>query len=134
MASTKGETVMIRAYVAAALLAALAAVLFATSSDAQADEPKPGKLWVFVGTYTGGKGEKASKGIYRYEFDLATGKLSGKTLAAESKDPSFLAVHPSHKFLYSVNEGGLPGKKGGAISAFALDPKTGELKALNQET
>jgi 6-phosphogluconolactonase len=55
-------------------------------------------------------------------------------LAAESKSPSFLAVHPTHQLLYCVNEEGLPGKKGGAISAFALDPKTGTLKALNQET
>ena len=94
---------MIRAYVAAAALAALAAVLFASPSGSRAaDEPKPDKLWVFVGTYT----NKGSKGIYRYELDLATGKLSGKALAAEVKGPSFLAVHPSRKFLYAVNEGG----------------------------
>jgi 6-phosphogluconolactonase len=126
---------MIRAYVAAALLAALAAVLFAAPSGSKAaDEPKPDKLWVFVGTYTGGKGDKASKGIYRYELDLATGKLTGKALAAEVKGPSFLAVHPSRKFLYAVNEGGTEATKDGAITAFALDPKTGALKMLNEKT
>src|SRR5262249_48029649 len=129
------ETVMIRAYVAAAVLAALAAVLFESLSDSKAaDEPKPDKLWVFIGTYTGGKDDKASKGIYRYELDLATGKLTGKALAAEVKSPSCLAVHPSRKFLYAVNEGGTQATKDGAVTAFALDPKTGALKMLNEKT
>jgi 6-phosphogluconolactonase len=126
---------MIRAYLTAALLAALVAFLFAAPPGTKAaDEPKPDKLWVFVGTYTGGKGDKASKGIYRYELDLATGKLTGKALAAEVKSPSFLAIHPSRKFLYAVNEGGTDSTKKGAITAFALDPKTGALKMLNEKT
>ena len=65
---------------------------------------------------------------------FATGKLTGKTLAAETKSPSFLAIHPNHKFLYPVNEGGTEATKKGAIAAFALDPKTGELKMLNEKT
>jgi 6-phosphogluconolactonase len=122
---------MIRAQVAAAVLAALAAVLFASASGSvAADDPKPDKLWVFIGTYTG----KASKGIYRYELDLATGKLTGKALAAEVKNPSFLAVAPSRKFLYAVNEGGTDATKKGAVSAFSLDAKSGELKFLNEKT
>src|SRR5262245_13046351 len=44
------------------------------------------KLWVYVGTYTGPK----SKGIYRCELDLATGKLTPPQLAAEIVNPSFL--------------------------------------------
>jgi 6-phosphogluconolactonase len=44
--------------------------------------------------------------------------------------PSFLAIHPSGKFLYAVGEGG--GKDGGPVVAFALDAKTGELKKLNE--
>jgi 6-phosphogluconolactonase len=57
--------------------------------------------WVYVGTYTNnGK----SQGIYRLELDLATGKVTDRGLAAESVEPSFLAIHPSKKFLYCVNE------------------------------
>jgi 6-phosphogluconolactonase len=90
---------------------------------------EPGKYWVFVGTYTNGK----SKGIYRMTLDTASGKLSEPVLAAEVSNPSFLAVHPTKKYLYAVNEGPGPGK-GGGVTAFALDPKTGELTKLNQES
>ncbi len=88
---------------------------------AQTAEPKPGKLWVYIGTYTSG----SSKGIYRFDFDLTTGQLSGKTLAGEAVDPSFVAIHPNQRFLYAVDE------KNAAINAFALDPKTGSLTKLN---
>ena len=60
-----------------------------------ADDANPATFWVFVGTYT--KGTK-SKGIYRYDLDMASGKLSGGELAAEAVNPSFLAIHPNHKY------------------------------------
>jgi 6-phosphogluconolactonase len=111
--------------------AGLVGVLFAADSKAADKEPKPEKLRVYVGTYTG----KDSKGIYRFDLDLATGKLSNKELAGEVASPSFLAIHPSHKFLYSVNEVTDPaGKKGGGVSAFAIDTKTGNLTLLNQQS
>jgi 6-phosphogluconolactonase len=96
-----------------------------------AQEPaKTSKFWVFVGTYTQGK----SKGIYRCELDPATGKLSAAELAAETVSPSFLAVHPSHRFLYAVGEtDDSEGKKTGTVSAFTLDTKTGALKRLNRQ-
>jgi 6-phosphogluconolactonase len=109
------------------ILAALAA---ASAKPADKDG-KPEKLRVYVGTYTRGD----SKGIYRFDLDLATGKLSNKELAAQVADPSFLAIHPNHKFLYSVNEiEDAAGKKSGGVSAFAIDPKTGNLTLLNQQT
>ena len=55
-------------------------------------DDKDGKYWVFIGTYTVGK--SGSKGIYRFELDLATGKLTNRQLAADVDQPSFLAVHP----------------------------------------
>jgi len=88
-------------------------------------------VWVFVGTYTG----KVSKGIYRLEMDLATGKLSEARLAAETPSPSFLVVHPSRRFLYAVNElNDYQGKKEGAVTSFSLDVKTGSLMQLNQQS
>ena len=86
--------------------------------------------WVYIGTYTG----ENSKGIYRFDLDPATGKLTNKALAGESASPSYLAFHPNGRFLYSVNEMPPPGKKGGGVSAFAIDQKTGDLTFLNQES
>ena len=78
-----------------------------------------------VGTYTN---KTDSKGIYAFEFDADTGKLTAKGLAVETRDPSWLAIHPSGKFVYAANESG----KESAISAFALDAQTGKLAFLNQ--
>ena len=78
-----------------------------------------------VGTYTN---NTDSKGIYAYEFDAETGKLTTKGLAVETLDPSFVAIHPNGKFVYAVNESG----KQSAVSAFALDAQSGKLTLLNQ--
>ena len=82
------------------------------------------KVLVYVGTYTGPK----SQGIYLLELDLKTGALSPVGLAAKAQSPSFLALHPNGKVLYAANESG-----GGAVSAFAIDAKTGKLEFLNQK-
>jgi 6-phosphogluconolactonase len=96
---------------------------------ATADDPPDSQpLWVFVGTYTG----EESKGIYRLEMDPATGKLSEPELAAETPSPSFLAIHPSKRFLFAVSElEEFEGKRTGAVASFTLDAKTGALKAIN---
>jgi 6-phosphogluconolactonase len=54
--------------------------------------------------------------------------MSPPELAAESQDPSWLAVHPNGKFLYAANETG----KTSAISAYSIEPKSGKLTLLNQ--
>src|SRR5687767_5840597 len=103
---------------------------FAASVRGEGPATGPAKLWVFVGTYTNAK----SKGIYRAELDMATGKLSDVQLAAETTSPSFLAIHPAGTHLYAVGEtSSFQKKKGGAVSAFSLDRKTGALKLLNQQ-
>ncbi|MGE5125277.1 MAG: lactonase family protein [Betaproteobacteria bacterium] len=87
-------------------------------------------LTVYVGTYT----DAGSRGIYRFTLDTATGAASAPVLAGEAKNPSFLALHPSGRFLYAVDEtDSFGGKKTGAVSAFAVDPKTGDLTLLNQQ-
>jgi len=88
----------------------------------------PGDLFVYFGTYTKG----ASKGIYVYRFQPKTGKLTPIGLAAETVNPSFVAIHPNHRFLYSVSEiDDFQGKKSGAVSSFSIDGKTGLLKKMN---
>jgi len=89
-----------------------------------------GQYLAYVGTYTT---KTNSRGIYAYRFDAAAGQLSAIGLVAESGDPSFVAVHPSGKYLYAVNEAGnFRGSHSGAVSAFAIDRKSGKLKFLNQ--
>lgn len=108
------------------VLVTLSMVLPGTVSAEEATE-----LHVFFGTYTGGK----SKGIYHSTMDLDTGKLTKPTLVATTDSPSFLAIHPNGKYLYAVNEiGKFKGEKSGAVSAFSLDPKTGKLTYLNQQS
>ena len=88
------------------------------------------EFFVYIGTYTGAK----SKGIYVSRFDSANGKLGAPELAVETVSPSFLALHPGGRFLYAANEvGDFSGKKSGAVSAFAIDSRTGKLTRLNQQ-
>jgi 6-phosphogluconolactonase len=85
-----------------------------------------------VGTYTnGGK----SKGIYSYRLNLESGTLSELDVTEGVKNPSFLAIHPTGKYLYAVSEvSDAAGKPTGAVAAFALDRKTGKLTALNHQS
>lgn len=95
----------------------------------------PEGYWVYVGTYTGGRGEHRSQGIYLLELDSRSGKLGAPRPVAKATDPSFLAIHPSRKFLYSVNElGEFRGRRGGGVSAFTIDPASGNLTLLNQQS
>ncbi|CCH56827.1 6-phosphogluconolactonase [Fibrisoma limi BUZ 3] len=81
---------------------------------------------LYVGTYS----VRGSEGIYVFEFDRATGNLKQMQTVPNDKSPSFLAIHPSGKYLYSVNEGA---DKNGGVSAYAIEPKTGNLNPLNQQ-
>ena len=84
---------------------------------------------VYIGSYTG----PSSKGIYGFKFNVATGKSEKLGVMAETENPSFLAIDPSHTHLYAVNEiSNYENQKTGAISSFAIDRKTGKLNLLNQ--
>jgi 6-phosphogluconolactonase len=109
-----------------------ALLLVATCAlGAAAPEDRHSQYLVYIGTYTLEGSD--SKGIYAYRFDSQTGTLISIGLAAETTNPSFLAIHPNHRFLYAVNEvGNYKGEKSGAVSAFAIDRKTGKLTLLNQ--
>ncbi|MDF7801147.1 lactonase family protein [Pontiellaceae bacterium B1224] len=67
-------------------------------------------------------GTKQSKGIYFADLDTATGKLSTPTLAAETKDCGFIAIHPDKEMLYSTG-----------VSAFQIN-EDGTLTHLNTQT
>src|SRR5579864_2163515 len=101
------------------------------SLNASAAEPQKGKYLFYVGTYT--QDGSTSKGIYAYRFDAATGQSTSLGLAAETTNPSFVALHPSGRFLYAVNElGNYKGPNSGGVSAFSVDRATGKLTFLNE--
>jgi 6-phosphogluconolactonase len=102
----------------------VALVLLASVLAARAD------FFVYFGTYTGAK----SKGIYRSTM-TDEGKLSAPELVAETASPSFLAVHPNGRYLYAIGEvDKFKEQKAGAVSAYAIDRKTGQLTLLNQQS
>jgi len=94
-----------------------ASLAFVVSSQAQ------------IATFWIGTGGGPSKGIYRGQLNLKTGRLSATTLAAEIGRPGFLAMHPDRKTLYSV--GNLNGKN--AITAYRIEGagNKARLKLLN---
>ena len=108
---------------AAGLAAAVAVPLVA-------QPPAAGPL-VFIGTYT----SPASRGIYVARLDTATGQLSTPALAAETRNPSFLAATPDGRFLYAVNElNEVDGTPGGSVTAYAIDKAAGTLRKLNAQS
>lgn len=111
-------------------LAFFGAMMNVSTTLSAADQEPSGKLRFYIGTYNSPK----SRGIYRSELDLATGKIAEPVLAVEAESPSFVAIHPSQKFLYAVNESAkLEGSTGGAVAAYAIGAD-GQLKFLNQKS
>jgi len=101
-----------------------------TASAAEPAKPT-GELLVYIGTYSGPK----SQGIYATRLNLASGKCGPVELVAEVKNPSFLAIHPTQKYLYAVSEiSDLGGKPAGGVSAFEIDRTSGKLRAINAQS
>jgi hypothetical protein len=69
--------------------------------SAAAQSPGARKFFLYAGSSTN---SGTSKGIYVYRYDSTSGMTEPLGLAAESPNPTFLAVHPNHRFLYAVNE------------------------------
>ena len=89
------------------------------------------RMLVYIGTYAA----ETADGIHVYRLDLATGTLARIGAVGGIKNPSFQALHPGGRFLYSVSESGdYDGQPAGAICAFAIDPETGLLTLLNRQS
>lgn len=94
-------------------------------SVAQSKRQK-GKELIYVGTY--------SKGIYGFHYDVQTANLESAGLLGELENPSFLILHPNHRYLYAVSE--LTGHDNpiGGVASFAVDPQNGSLRLLNKRS
>lgn len=104
-----------------------------TSMSSQANKP----IFVYVGTYTRSMPHVQAKaeGVYIYTMDPQNGNLTPVGVAAGVENPSYLALHPSGRYLYAVNEvTDYGGKSSGAVTALAIDDATGLLTLLNQQS
>lgn len=68
-------------------------------------------------------------------MDSSSGSfVSGPVLAAETENPSYLALHPGGRVLYAVNEvRWFEGRPTGTVSAFAVDPASGLPRPLDRQ-
>lgn len=86
----------------------------------------------YVGTYTGAVGDGSNgEGIYRFEMNPSSGELMHSKLVAKTPSPSWIAIHPSRKYLFAANEVSDYNGGKGSVSAFAIDVASGDLTALN---
>lgn len=84
--------------------------------------------YLIVGTYTSGK----SEGIYVYKFNSETGKAAF-TSVVKTVNPSYLVCSANGHFVFAANEtsDAQDKTKGGNVSAFSFNKKTGELSFIN---
>jgi 6-phosphogluconolactonase len=74
----------------------------------------------WIGTYTSSNGTSTgSSGIYAFQWDTQQGVMSGIHPVGTTTNPSFLALHPSGRFLYAVNEDA-PSSGTDHLTAFAV--------------
>ena len=102
----------------------LAAFVFLFCNISKAQQ----QYYLLTGTYT----SPNSEGIYVYRFNSADG--SAKEVShVKISNPSFVAVSPNEQFVYSVEEDAANNGKGGEISAFSFNKKTGILSFINRQ-
>ncbi len=108
--------------------AAGAAAALATPAWAQ----EISKTLLYVGCYTG-----RGLGIYAYDMNPTTGALTLMQVAgtpATVPNPSFIALEPHGRFLYSVNEiGNFEARQSGSVSSFSVEYPTGRMTLLNSQ-
>lgn len=87
-------------------------------------------MFVYVGTFTSDTG---AEGISVLDLDVASGALRHVQTVPGLISPSFLALHPSGRFLYAVERQWSPERADvGAVSAFAVDGATGRISEIDR--
>jgi 6-phosphogluconolactonase len=71
------------------------------------------------------------KGIAVLGFNEATGELTKLPEETSADNPNYLAVHESNCCIYTVSDA--LGRKDGTVSAYHLDPASGELSYINSQ-
>lgn len=84
--------------------------------------------YVFFGSYNW---DKNAEGIYVYELNNKTGKLTKITSVKDIVNPSYITISPDGKYIYASSESKI--ENGGNVSAFSFDKETKKLIYLNQQ-
>jgi 6-phosphogluconolactonase len=89
------------------------------------------RKYLYVGTFS----VRGSQGIYAFSFDRARRTLKPLQTVPSLESPSYITLHPSGKFLYSVNRGRADAAdNGGSVSAYGIDPKSGKLNGIGHRS
>ena len=101
-------------------------LFFYIHTDAQSK-----KEILYVGTFS----VRGSEGIYAYSFDRAAHRLTLLQTVPSLESPTFLAIHPTSQYLYSVNRGKANiADQGGSVSAYGIDATTGRLSGISHKS
>lgn len=124
--------------------AALAAGGTALSSDTlrAQDDRSERPLMAYVGTFSSPLGDVLptqvdlppgnGRGVHLFEVDRSSGALQAAGVVPMGTSPSCLVINAAGDRMYSSNETDRAGgDKEGTISAFAINPKSGQLELLN---
>lgn len=84
------------------------------------------ELNLVIGSYA----EADGPGIYVYRFNTETGRARSLSSVTGIDNPTYLAISPDNKFIYSFSA--VPVPKASAF-AYAFDAKTGRMNLLNRQ-
>ncbi|MCR9292731.1 MAG: lactonase family protein [bacterium] len=118
-------------------------LLSATTTAVLAEEDPP--LFAYVGTFSSPLQDMLptqvdlppgnGRGIHIFQVDRKTGGLLPRGVFELGTSPSHLALNATGDRLYSTNETDRVGAEGqGTVSAFEIDPQSGNLRLLNTVT
>lgn len=110
-----------------------------SNNNSNPDSINMKKQYLFVGTYTKKEGHVDGKaeGIYQISYDASLDKIQNNNLNSKSFktiNPSYIAISPDKKFLYSVQELGPNDGDAGLIEAYRIDPITKDLQFINSQS
>ena len=85
---------------------------------------------VYVGTYA----KPTEESVFGFSLNEETGELAKMFGVKGGENPSFLVLDNQRRHLYAANETEeYQGQKSGFISAFSIDPNSGNLTKLNEQ-
>ncbi|MFK7932542.1 MAG: lactonase family protein [Saprospiraceae bacterium] len=103
----------------------LYSIFFACTYSSSPNSPQ--QFTLFVGTST----DSPDEGIYAYTLNAKTGHCTFSSKTTEIINPSFLAIHPNNKYLYSLER--IKGVEENRVKAYVIhDDYT--LQLLNQQS
>jgi len=122
---TDETTTSRRTLIAGAALAAPA--LQGSTAAAQTRRPPQARpIFAYVGSFTSAQRRARGEGISVFSMNTTTGAWTHVQTMGDLVNPSFLVTSRDGRFLYSVHG------DGDYASAFAIDPATGRIRALNR--